>query len=173
MHIDFTRTEQNDAGWGFAAFDKAGAQGGIGGDARSTAQAQSLRHARDQEKQRRFWVFDNIPQRIQPVIAAPIRQRHITIIQTHDETGGIAPGRGMGAIAAAGRQYAKGAGGDESTCGGIQAWGDLLQHQVAWRFIMLRQGFQAGDGKRVWGRGLGHGAILPWALAWRHPSQRI
>ena len=115
----------------------------------------------------------DIAQRIQPVIAAPIGQSERPILQAGNKARRIAAWRGMRAVMADGGENTKRAGGDKGARRIIQPGRDLFQCPLAWGLIMLRQGFQAGNGEGIGGGVMVHCHTLPKPSAWRHPFRRI
>jgi hypothetical protein len=78
----------------------------IGGDAAQTVDAQRLVHAGNDEQQADSGIVDQVLERIEPVVAGPIRDGDGGVVEDRDEAGHVALGRH---VAIAGRPTSRSA----------------------------------------------------------------
>jgi hypothetical protein len=129
--------------------------------------AQRLAPARHQEQQRHARVVQDVAQRIQPVVAAPIGQDQRVVVRRIHEAWRIAARRHMRPVPPAGRQQAEGAGGQEGARRRPDPVRFLVHHELGRLGVERGQRLEAGDGVRV-GRKAVHRHSLPKPRRLRH-----
>ena len=143
----------------FAAHREPFHQVGIVGQARPAIEAQGLLESRDHEDRGDFRVFQNVAERIEPVVAGPVGNQDRPVVGDMDEARPVAARRDIaGPAVGPGRpDHQKGGVGDEGPAMGVEPVDGLPARPFPRRVIARTQGVEAVDG----GHGQGSSAVAP------------